>query len=156
MPNVSMYQYVYVNNKDYLKNIALQYFGAKITYRELFENIDKAVSAFSKMGVTKGSVVTIMSMHTPEMIYCLYGLNKLGAVANLIYMTLSENEIAELIEKTNSVLFLYLDVAGAKVRNIEQKVKVPMITLPLAKSMPLVKRLIVGMKKMPRIENCIS
>lgn len=156
MPNVSMYQYVHENNKDYLRNIALQYFGTKITYRELFENIDKVASAFSKMGVNKGSVVTIMSMHTPEMIYCLYALNKLGAVANLIYMTLSENEIAELIKKTNSIMFLYLDVAGTKVKNIEQKIKIPMITLPLIKSMPLMKRLIMGLKKMPRVENGIS
>lgn len=156
MPNVSMYQYIYENNKESIENIAFEYFGKKITYKDLFKNIDKVATAFKKMGVTKGSTVTIMSMHTPEMIYCLYALNKLGAIANLIYMTLSENEIVDSIKQTNSVLFLYLGLVGEKVKNIQSKIQIPMITLPLVRSMPFIKKIIVSLKKMPKVDGTIS
>ena len=65
--------------------MALDYFGRTITYKELFEHIDDAAKAFQAMGVSKGSVVTIMSMQTPETIYSIYALNRLGAIANVIY-----------------------------------------------------------------------
>lgn len=155
MPNVSMYQYVFDKNKDYLENIALEYFGKKITYKELFKNIDLLANTLIDMGVKRGSVVTIMSMHTPEMIFCLYALNKIGAIANLIYMTLSENEIIDLVKKTDSRLFMYLEIVGEKVKNIKSKIKIPMISLPLAKSMPFINRLIVGMKKIPQVKGAI-
>ena len=41
----SMYEYLYEYNKNYLSNIALNYFGRKITYKEMFENIDKVAVA---------------------------------------------------------------------------------------------------------------
>ena len=45
-----------------------------------------------------------MSMHTPETIYAVYALNYIGAVANMVYLTLAEKEIADLLEKTNSTV----------------------------------------------------
>lgn len=34
----TVYQNIYENNKDYLTNIAIRYFGRDITYREMFQN----------------------------------------------------------------------------------------------------------------------
>ena len=54
--------------------------------------------------------MTIMSMHTPETLASIYALNLIGAVANMVYMTLSENEIVENLNNTDSKLLLVLDV----------------------------------------------
>jgi len=99
------------------------------------------------MGIRRGSIVTIFSMHTPEMIYSLYALNKLGAVANIIYMTLSEADILDNLEKTDSSMFLYLDVAWEKIRPIYHRIRVPVVALPLCASMPPLVGMIAGMKK---------
>lgn len=49
------------------------------------------------MGLKAGDVVTIMSMHTPETIYVMYGINYIGAVANMVYPSLSEKELLQTI-----------------------------------------------------------
>ena len=118
LPEKTLYRYLYENNKDYLRNIALNYFGRKITYGALFENIEKAAKGFSALGVGKGDIVTIMSMHTPETIYCIYALNRLGAVAHMVYMTLSEQEILSTIKTTESKALIVLSVALEKINQI--------------------------------------
>lgn len=41
IPEGSMYNFLYENNKDHLEANAINYFGRKITYRALFEEIEK-------------------------------------------------------------------------------------------------------------------
>lgn len=137
LPEMTMYQYIWENNKDYLDDIALRYYGTKITYEKLFENIKKAATAFYSMGVRKADTVTIMSMHTPECIYSVYGLNYIGAIANMVYMTLSEKEIIDTIKHTESKLLLVLDPVLDKVNNIKDKIDIPIIVLGVSDSMPL-------------------
>ena len=94
-PNISIYQFL--KNKslegNYKDNIALEYFGTKISYTELFRNIDKCARAFRNQGVRRGDVVTILSANVPEAIISFYALNKIGAVANMVHPLSAENEI---------------------------------------------------------------
>ena len=68
-PGMSMYEFLYENNKDRLDNIALNYFGRKISYRQLFEGIDKTASALKAYGVRKGDIVSLCALNMPEFIY---------------------------------------------------------------------------------------
>ena len=55
----------------------------KITYGQLFEEIKKTASAFWKRGIRKGDIVSVCSVSTPEIIYVIYALNKIGATDKL-------------------------------------------------------------------------
>lgn len=147
LPECTMYQYVWENNKEHLSDVALRYYGTKITYGKLFESIKKAADAFYSMGVRTGDIVTVMSMHTPEAIFAIYGLNYIGAVANMVYMTLSEKEIIETLENTNSKLFLVLDVALARINRIKDKLRIPVIVLGVSDSMPFFVKVGYRLKK---------
>ena len=46
----TIYEYLWENNKDYPDDVAMIYFNRKITYRELFENIDRTAAAFTALG----------------------------------------------------------------------------------------------------------
>ena len=70
LPECTIYEYLWENNKDHLDDIALIYFGKKITYGELFENIDKAARAFAAIGIKNNDIVVLCTLNTPEMIYC--------------------------------------------------------------------------------------
>ena len=48
LPACTIYDYLYESNKDYRGRTALNYFGRKITYGELFENIEKAARALKQ------------------------------------------------------------------------------------------------------------
>ncbi len=139
LPEKTLYQYIYDNNKDYMSNIALNYFGRKTSYAALFDNIEKAAKAFIAIGIKAGDIVTIMSMHTPEVIYSIYALNRIGAVANLVYMTLSEDEIAETVANTASKAVVVLDKAIEKIEAIRVKLDVKVvIVLSPSDSMPVI------------------
>ena len=123
IPKCTMYEYIFDHNKSHLDGIALRYFTKKITYQKLFENIRKTADAFWAQGIRKGDAVTIMSLNTPETIYCIYALNYIGAVVNMVYMTLSEEEIVETVRNTDSKMFIFLDVAAEKVRNVVEDIE---------------------------------
>lgn len=147
MPHCSMYEYIRHENENTQEKVALNYFGNKITYRELFGRIERVAAAFQKAGVENGDVVTIMSMHIPETIECIYALNMIGAVSNLIYMTLSEEEIIAQITAVHSKIFLYLAEVEDKVYGIQDKLRgVTFIRMSSYDSMPYPIR-IIGLGK---------
>ncbi len=54
LPECSIYEYMYENNKDFPRDIALNYYGRKISYAELFANIDRTAKALQTVGVKEG------------------------------------------------------------------------------------------------------
>ena len=137
LPECTILQYIKNKNTNNLSGIALNYFGNRITYREFFKNIDKVAKAFYAIGIREGDIVTIASMHTPETIYIIYGLNKIGAVANMVYLTLSASEIIENIKSTDSKAFIYLAMIQEKGKAIEKELPdIKTILLDVSNSMP--------------------
>ena len=147
LPECTMYDLVYSQNQSNLRNTALNYLGKKISYKRFFEKVDEFAKAFQACGIKKEDVVTIMSLHTPETIYSIYALNQLGAVANLIYLTLNTDEILKQTNEVDSKMFLYLENVQDKVKEIESKIKAErMICLPIWYSMPFPLKQIVKNK----------
>lgn len=106
LPESTVYEYMYENNKDYPNDIALMYFNRSITYGEFFDNIDKTARAFAAAGVKKGDIVTVAMPSMPEALYCVYALNRLGAIANMIHPLASENEICHYLNEVKSEVFV--------------------------------------------------
>lgn len=84
LPNCTIYQYIWNCNKNRLEKPALKYFEKRITYRQMFSQIDAAAKAFSAIGVQQDEMVSLCMLTMPETVYSIYGLNKIGAVCNLI------------------------------------------------------------------------
>ena len=136
MPECTILQYIKNRNRNNLDGTALNYLGNKVTYRKFFDNVEKVARAFYAKGIRKGDIVTVASMHTPETIYIIYGLNRIGAVANMVYLTLSENEIVENIKSTNSKAFIYLDLIEEKIQRIKEQISnIEVISLNVSDSM---------------------
>lgn len=150
LPESTMYQYILDKNKGNLSDVALRYYGTRITYGSLFNSIQKAAAAFYALGVREGDMVTIMSMHTPETIYSIYALNLIGAVANIVYMTLADNEIVDTIQNTNSKALLILDVALPRINTISEELNIPVVVLGVTDSMPIYYRIGYYLKAKPQ------
>ena len=63
----------------------------------MFVNIKKAAKAFSALGVKEGDIVVMTTVTTPETIYAFYGLNRLGAISNMVDPRTSEEGIRDYI-----------------------------------------------------------
>ena len=137
LPEYTMYGYVYEKNKNRQDATALEYFGRKISYRELFLNVQRTAEAFYARGIRKGDMVTIMSLITPETIYCIYALNYIGAVANMVYLSLSEDEMVQMVEKTDSKMFIILEIVGDRIEKVQDRLRnCEIIRLDVDDSMP--------------------
>lgn len=109
LPKGTIYDYLYSNNKNYLEHDAIIYFDRKITYKELFNNIEKAAKSLKTMGVKKGDIITFCSVSTPELVYLLYAASRIGAVVNVIDPRTSVEGIKNYITETKSEYLVSLD-----------------------------------------------
>lgn len=120
LPEKTIYEYLVLRNLDHLNDYAIEYFGNKLTYRELIEKIDECADAFVSLGVKKGDVVSICMPTTPEMVMLFYALSKIGAVSNMIDLRKSVKEIEEYTEKVNSNIFVGIDMIEHKIQGIKK------------------------------------
>lgn len=102
IPKCTCYELLYNNNKDKLDDIAIDYFGNKITYKKLFENIENTAKAYQSLGVKKGDIVSFLAIDTPEIIYSFYALNRLGAISNMVDPRSNGNALEKYFNEVNS------------------------------------------------------
>lgn len=111
LPTCSAYELLYNNNKDHLSDIAINYYDRKITYGMLFEKIEETAKAFYAIGVREKEIVMICSVNTPETVYAIYALNRLGAIANMVDPRTNQDGIHNYITETKTRFILTVDLA---------------------------------------------
>ena len=79
-PKMKMYDYLYLRNINRQNFIALNYFGRKITYNEMFSHINDVAKSFKQLGIKEKDYVVISMPTTPESVYMLFALNRIGAI----------------------------------------------------------------------------
>ncbi|MDO4851804.1 MAG: class I adenylate-forming enzyme family protein [Clostridia bacterium] len=84
VPDMSLSQYLRDCNRNNLFLKALSFYGKTYTYQELFENIDRFSRFFQNLGVKENESVALAMPLTPDTVFMMYGLDQIGAVANLI------------------------------------------------------------------------
>ena len=107
-PKCSIYENIYDANLEYLSETALLYYGKKITYKKLFQEVDKAAKAFVQYGVKYGDNVAICMPATPETMYAILALNKIGANANMLNPTFTEEQLTDLFTCSFSIFYLFI------------------------------------------------
>lgn len=143
LPECTIYEYLWENNKEHLDDVALNYCDRRISFKELFEGIEKAANAFHAIGVRKGDFVVMATVTTPEMIFAFYGLNLLGAIANMVDPRTSVEGISEYITEVKAEYVLCIDVAYAKIEKaiVDTAVKKIILVSP-TDSLPCLKRML--------------
>lgn len=89
---------------------AFNYMDRIITYREFYDRIHIAASAFEAIGVKKGDVVACASVTIPEMVYAMYGLSKIGATIMTLDPRRSGAEMQDVLKDGNCRVMLLLDL----------------------------------------------
>lgn len=119
-PKVGMFEYLCQSNENNMNTVALEYFGNKITYNELINNVKKTICVLKEHGVQEGDVVSLALPFIPETIYLTYATEAIGAVVNLCDPRVPEAKLNNYIEKTkpSSKLLFTLDKVKPKIDKI--------------------------------------
>ena len=97
LPEETLYEHVLKNNEYHRGNIAINYFGNKISYGEFLDTADVCAASFAELGIKTGDMVACCSATIPELAFALYGLNKLGAAMVALDPRRSPSEIKQFI-----------------------------------------------------------
>lgn len=116
IPECTIYDYLWESNREHLDNVALNYFGYKIPYRKMFEEINKVAQAFANLGIKKNDTIIIAAVTIPEVIYAFYALNQLGAISNMVDPRTSERGIQKYILESKARYILTLDILAEKIQ----------------------------------------
>lgn len=121
IPKRRMYSDLVESSKNNLSNIAIEYYGNKINYKELIKNIDVTASSLVKKGIKKGDTVSVIMPYMPETVYTIYALNKIGAYVNVIDPRINEDLIFDYIKNAGSRNIIMIDRIESKINNLIAK-----------------------------------
>ena len=138
LPDCTTFEYLYQQNKQHLNEPALEYFGRKITYADLFVNIKKTAAAFRAIGLKRDDIATVVSIMTPEIIYAFYAADLIGATLNLVDPRYSVEGIHDYIAEVDSHLLICLNVTYDRCVQAAKRTHVEhVVVLSPADSLPL-------------------
>lgn len=110
LPKCTIYDHIFNNNQDNLDRTALIYYGTEISYRKMFQEISYLAGALEDNGLKEGDIVTVCMINSPETIYLIFALNKIGAVANMVYASSTSKEMKKYILDVESKIVFTLDL----------------------------------------------
>ena len=124
-PDLTMYRLVRSTAERYPNHIAYTFLGKKTTYAAFLRRVDAAARGLYAMGIRKGDKVTVCMPNCPQALDCFYGLNRIGAIPNMIHPLSAEQEIAYYLNFSGSKAILTLDQFYGKVASILPELNSP-------------------------------
>ena len=118
------------------RRVALEFFGATTSYRELADQVDRAAAGLAALGVGPGDRVAIILPNCPQHVVAFYAVLRLGAVVvehNPLY---TAGELATMFADHGARVAIAWDVAVPKLPAIEH-----IVAVNLLEAFPTVKRL---------------
>ena len=120
-PDGGMYDAVLKTASDVGDFTALSYMKRRISYSLLIKKIDELAASFTAAGVECGDVVTLCLPNIPQTVYCLYALNRIGAVACMMHPLSAVEEISPMMEEAGSDFAVVLDSFSWKFASVKVK-----------------------------------
>lgn len=161
VPQNTIYRHLRENNENGLGDTALNYFGRKISYGTLLTEADRAAGAFAAAGIKKGDIVAAATVTIPEMVYALYGLNKIGAAPLIIDPRTSAAGAMSFIKETGAKIFIVIDLyyevlKDALLESGVEKIVVISADTSLPKSIRFLKQLKMPAPKIPTNDKVLT
>ncbi len=153
LPQCTIYDLLWENNKGHGEDIALNYYGHKFTYAQLFGRVEQAAKAFAALGVKAGDIVMVCTVNTPEMVFAFYALNRLGAISNMVDPRTNIDGLREYIRESGAKVILTVDLAYPAIKKaMEGTAAAQVVVISPADSLPPVTRFLYRLKtKSPKL-----
>lgn len=122
-PETTMFGALKAAAEKFPDSPAFDFMGKITDFKTMIRKMEAAAAAFYKAGIRKNDVVTICMPNTPQAVICLYALNRIGAVANMVHPLSSGKNITFYLDYSESKMILTLDQFYEKVRDAAAEAK---------------------------------
>lgn len=126
LPKKSIYELAYDENKDNLKNIAIDLRSSKndfkkgitITYNNFFKKIKNMAHASKVLGINKNEIVPLILPNVPEARTFIYSNSYIGATSYPISPMLPSNTLEKIIKENNIKNVVIFSAFFEKYKNV--------------------------------------
>src|SRR5215813_14370284 len=109
------------------QKIAYECGDERVSYRHLFERVNRAGNALKKLGIRQEERIGLLLLDTPEFAYCFFGAIKIGAVPVPINTLLKPQEYEYILNDSRARVLIVSEsllpqiqaIAKAKLRHLE-------------------------------------
>ncbi|MBO7681579.1 MAG: acyl--CoA ligase, partial [Clostridia bacterium] len=142
VPEDTMFNYLKKCNADYLDGYALDFFGHKITYRELFDRVELVANSMRQLGIQPGEVIGIITVNAVESYELMYGANRCGAIFDYISCLADHKALVHYFQDNEAKKIFVLDLFADKVMKAAKEAGFAdkLIVFDLADEMPAITR----------------
>jgi len=102
----NFYELIEFQGNKRKNKIALLVDDTKITYGDILEHVDKFAAYLNDKGVNEGDKVALFLRNSPEFIYSIFAVAKLGAILVPINTFLKEEELSYILENSESTFLI--------------------------------------------------
>ncbi|MGN0448085.1 MAG: class I adenylate-forming enzyme family protein [Acutalibacteraceae bacterium] len=117
-PDFSLFAYLKQTAEKYPDNTAVEFQNKETSFSEMISQIEEIAKSLLEIGIRKGDYVTVIAPNTPQALFTVYAINRIGAIANMINPLLSVNEVKTIVENVNSTAILTFDIVYPKFAGI--------------------------------------
>jgi long-chain acyl-CoA synthetase len=89
---------------------AVVFYGRKMSYKELRDQVDRFAAALHDLGIKKGDKVALLLLNSPQFMIAYYGALKAGATLSAISPVYVSSEIKYQIEDSGARMLVCLDI----------------------------------------------
>ena len=100
---------------------ALSFMGKATSYTRLAEQIDKVARSFYALGIRAGQRVLICLPNVPQAVFCLYGLNRIGAIPTMVHPLSAVSELSFYMDEANCKIAVTLDQFYGKFLEVKKQ-----------------------------------
>ena len=131
-PDYSMSEAVFATAEKYPDYTALSYMGKKFSYATLVSEIDRCAKAFQALGITAGQKVCLCLPNVPQTVFCLYALNRIGAIPAMIHPLSAVGEIIYYLKETDCKTLVTLDQFYHKAAEVQETISLDHLIITTA------------------------
>ncbi len=100
---------------------ALSFMGKATSYTRLAEQIDKVARSFYALGIRAGQRVLVCLPNVPQAVFCLYGLNRIGAIPTMVHPLSAVSELSFYMDEANCKIAVTLDQFYGKFLEVKKQ-----------------------------------
>ncbi len=103
------------------ERIAYECGDERVSYRQLFERVNRAGNALKKLGIRPEERVGLLLLDTPEFPYCFFGAIKIGAVPIPINTLLKPGEYEYILNDSRVRVLIVSEALVPQIEAIDRK-----------------------------------
>ncbi len=102
----NLYEIITFQAKKRKRKVALFVDDEKVTYGQILEKVDKLAGFFTQQGIKEGDKVALFLRNSPEFIYSVFAISKIGAITVPVNTFLKTEELDYILQDSGAIFLV--------------------------------------------------